>query len=111
VLGLRTEESHGRSFLIKFGTFHFSKIEELYLCKPVLNWTGRHIWAYIISMNAPYLRWYDYMAAIQGYERARYANWAGGFTKQAGRFVALAKYYPEEFNRFAKEFPEIREYM
>lgn len=112
IVGLRAEESSGRKYLRKYGTFHYSETEQIYKCKPILNWTGRQIWAYIMSENLPYLDWYDKMAKFEGgYERARYANWAGLFMKEEGRLSKLAITYPEYFRELAKEFPEIRRFI
>ena len=110
ITGLRTEEATGRGYLRRFGTFHFSKAENIWKCKPVLHWTGEDVWAYIISRNLPYLRWYDLEAPFVGYERARYSNWAGVYMAEQGRFVRLKHNYPEEYALLAKTFPEISVY-
>jgi 3'-phosphoadenosine 5'-phosphosulfate sulfotransferase (PAPS reductase)/FAD synthetase len=115
IMGLRAEESNGRKQLLKYGTFHEVKQKYRddkikYKCKPVLNWRGEDIWAYIISNNLPYLSFYDRAAKFSGYENARYSNWAGSAYKERGRFSILKYTMPELFNRFAVEFPEIREW-
>jgi len=111
IMGLRTEESTGRSHLRKFGTFHKTKSEKIpYKCKPVLNWTGSEIWGYIVSNDLPYISFYDREARFDGYEKARYSNWAGSSFKEWGRFARLKYTMPELYNRFAVEFPEVREW-
>lgn len=111
ITGLRAEESMGRSYLRRHSAFHYSQADREWKCKPVLNWTGEDIWAYIISKDLPYLRWYDLEAAFVGYERARYSNWAGIFQAERGRFVRLRKNYPKEYKELVSIFPEIRSYV
>lgn len=110
IIGLRAEESAERMHLLKYGTFHYDKTEKIYKCKPVLHWKGDEIWAYIVSHGLPYLPWYDKEARFCGYEKARYSNWAGLAQKTYGRFIHLKVNYPEEFNRLAKMFPEVKKY-
>lgn len=109
ITGLRAEESSGRGYLRKHGTFHYSENEKIYKCKPVLNWKGDEIWAYVISNDVPFLSWYDREAEQMGYERARYSNWAGiGSYVTYGRFANLKKNEPTLYMELAKEFPEFR---
>jgi len=110
IMGLRAEESRGRTYLRRFGTFHYSERQGRYLCKPVLHWRGDEIWAYIVSNQVPYLRWYDLEAPFVGYERARYSNWAGGFNKEEGRFVRLKRNYPEEYRLLVSVAPDVSYY-
>lgn len=111
VVGLRTEESHGRAWLSRYGLYHYSENEEHWFCKPVLNWSGAEIWAYIVSHKLPYLRWYDLEAPYVGYERARYSNWAGRTDMRKGRFMRLKQNYPDEFLKLERAFPEARKYI
>lgn len=111
IMGLRTEESRGRGFLRKYGMFHYSEPEGIYKCKPVLYWSGKQIWAYIVDNDVPYLNWYDKMAELTSYEEARYSNWAGLFMARKGRFWMLKQKYPDEFNQLAQIFPEVRNYV
>lgn len=111
IMGLRTEESTGRSHLRKYGTFHRTKTGKMpYKCKPVLNWRGEEIWAYIVSNDLPYISFYDREARFDGYEKARYSNWAGSSFKEWGRIARLKYTMPELYNKFAAEFPEVREW-
>ena len=110
VLGIRTEESKGRRYSAKHGALFVPKASTVYKCRPILHWTGADVWAYIVSRNLPYLRWYDLEAPFVGYERARYANWAGIYMAEQGRFVRLKYNYPEEYALLAKTFPEISVY-
>lgn len=107
IMGLRAEESRGRGYLRQYGTFHYSEEQKTWLCKPVLHWQGDEIWAYIVSNEVPYARWYDLEAIFCGYERARYSNWAGVFGREQGRFVRLRKNYPQEYALLASVVPDI----
>jgi 3'-phosphoadenosine 5'-phosphosulfate sulfotransferase (PAPS reductase)/FAD synthetase len=111
IMGLRAEESKNRNYLRIYGTLHYSKNEKIYKCKPVLHWTGREIWAYIVDNDVPYISWYDKMAELTSYEKARYSNWAGLFMARKGRFWKLKQNYPDEFNMLSKIFPEVRNYV
>lgn len=110
ISGLRIEESRGRSHLRRFGPFHYAKTDEVWKCKPVLYWSGADVWAYIVSRELPYLRWYDLEAPFVGYEQARYSNWAGLYLANEGRIVRLKHNYPREYEMLAREFPEIAAY-
>jgi phosphoadenosine phosphosulfate reductase len=109
--GLRAQESYGRSFLRKYGTFHYSENEKIYKCKPVLYWAHGYIWAYIVSNDLPYMRWYDLESQFTGYEFARYSNWAGIACNERGRFLRLKVNYPDEFQLLAEVLPEIRHFV
>ena len=110
IIGLRTQESNGRAKLKSKGCFYYTKSDGIFHCCPVLNWTYEHIWAYILSNNLPYLKWYDIESHFDGYENSRYSNWAGLFMYETGRIVRLKKSYPELYNNFAAEFPEVRDF-
>ncbi len=110
IIGLRADESIGRRHLKSKGFFYFVESEQIFHCCPILNWTSGQVWAYIISNNLPYLKWYDYEACFDGYENIRYSNWAGLFMYETGRVIRLKKAYPELYNKFASEFPEVHEF-
>lgn len=110
ITGLRIEESNARSYLKRFGTIFVSKTDKILKCMPVLYWTGQEIWAYIISNNIPYLKWYDTEAPFVGYERARYSNWAGVFQVERGRYIRLKKNYPNEFRLLCSILPDVTIY-
>lgn len=111
IMGLRREESKIRSYLRKYGTFHKTKSGTTpYKCKPVLNWSGKEIWAYIVSNDLPYISYYDRAARFDGYERARYSNWAGSAYKEHGRMQKLRYIAPDLYNILAWEFPEVHEW-
>jgi 3'-phosphoadenosine 5'-phosphosulfate sulfotransferase (PAPS reductase)/FAD synthetase len=115
-IGLRAEESRGRLRLLRFrGQSLYSKTHQLWECFPLAWWTGRDIWAYIFSNDIPYSRMYDLYP-----DRERARNGAmfaatvpnvGGVDTYFGQFALIKRHYPELFNRFAAEFPEVRCYV
>jgi 3'-phosphoadenosine 5'-phosphosulfate sulfotransferase (PAPS reductase)/FAD synthetase len=110
IIGLRAQESIGRNKLKSRGNFYYTKSDGVFHCCPVLNWSSDQIWAYIVSNDLPYLKWYDLEAEFDGYGNSRYSNWAGLYMYETGRIVRLKKTYPELYNIFASEFPEVREF-
>lgn len=115
-IGLRAEESKGRLRLLRSrGQVLYSKIYQLWESFPLAWWTGKDIWAYIFSNDIPYSKMYDLYP-----DRERARNGAmfaatvpnvGGIDTYFGQFALVKRYYPELFNRFATEFPEVRCYV
>lgn len=115
-IGLRQEESFGRRVMLrKMGNTFFAKSNEITESFPLSDWTGKDVWAYIAVNDLPYLALYD---LAEDRERARNgAMFAanvpsyGGAMHYNGQLAALKKIYPDLFNRFAAEFPEVRCYV
>jgi len=104
-LGLRAGESKCRSkLLMSRGRLFENKRDGIIECLPVGWWTERDVWAYIHTNNLMYNKAYD-----KGVERVSY--WAGETRKRKGRWVTLKQYWPQLYNRFAAEFPEVRNYV
>lgn len=115
-IGLRAEESKRRWMLLKSrGDTFYAKTRGLVECFPLAGWSGRDIWAYIFSNDLPYLDLYD---LADDRERARNgAAFAanvpvyGGEAHYNGQLALLKHWYPDLFNRFAAEFPDVRNYI
>lgn len=108
-VGLREQESFGRRQLIKHkGQMFWNKDQGVTECLPVAYFTVEDIWAYITSQNLPYNAVYDRTSIPRNDIRVSY--WCGESAREFGRFVWLKKEYPELYNRFAAEFPEVREW-
>ena len=115
-IGLRAEESRGRLRLLRFrGRLLYSKTHRLWECFPLAWWTGRDIWAYIFAYDIPYSEMYDlYPDREKARNGAMFAATIpniGGMDTYFGQFALLKRHYPELFNRFAAEFPEVRCYV
>ena len=109
-MGLRKEESNNRARLFAMrGPLYHSSTRDLWACHPLAWWTGRDVWAYIIKYNLPYNELYD--LDPRGREKARNGAMFGTRSARHGRLVFLQRMYPEWFNRFAAEFPEVRCYV
>ena len=115
-IGLTEEESKRRRFLLrKRGTRFYAKTRSIMECFPLAHWTARDVWAYICSRGLPYLELYD---LAPDRERARNSPMfavdpAGKGISELyfGQIAILRQMYPEIFNRFAAEFPEVRCYV
>lgn len=109
--GLRSEESRGRYMNAKMrGAIFQYKRDGLWACQPIHDWTYEDVWAYIISNDIPYCSVYDKMWDMPK-EDQRLSYWAGETKRRWGRWAWLKRNYPELFNRFAAEFPEVRCYV
>jgi phosphoadenosine phosphosulfate reductase len=115
-IGLRQEESKGRRIMLrKHGSLFYAKSRDVMECFPLSRWTGKDVWAYIALNELPYPELYDY---AEDRERARNgAMFAanvptyGGESHYNGQLAALKQVYPDLFNHFAAEFPEVRCYV
>jgi len=109
-VGLRREESFGRRQLIKYrGSLFRNESQGVLECLPVAYFTVEDIWAYITSKGLPYNAVYDHTSIPRNEIRVSY--WCGESAREFGRFVWLKKEYPELYNKFAAEFPEVREWI
>jgi len=112
-LGLRKEESAARRiWLCKFGPLHFAVSRDMWVCNPIWNWSWRDVWAYIVSRGLDYNRAYDRLEAlgIQP-EHQRIGPFAVERVLWTGQLSLLKRGWPEEFARFARDFPEANTYV
>ena len=106
-IGVRREESDNRKRLFAMrGSLYFAKTRQLWACYPLAFWTARDVWAYIVKHGLPYNELYD--LAPEGRELARNGAMFGTRSARYGRLRFLQRMYPDWFNRFAGEFPEVR---
>jgi len=109
--GLRSEESRGRKISARInGAIFRHKRDKVLACQPIHDWTYNDVWAYITSHNIAYCMAYDKMWDMPK-EDQRLSYWAGETKRRQGRWAWLKRNYPELFNRFAAEFPEVRCYV
>jgi len=107
-VGLRKEESFGRSQLIKYRGPLFNNASQGVLeCLPVAYFTVQDVWAYITSHDIPYNPVYDH-TSLTPRNDIRVSYYCGESAKEIGRYVWLKKEYPDLYNKFAAEFPEVR---
>lgn len=109
-IGLRKEESNNRARLFAMrGSLYYAETRKLWACHPLVYWSARDVWAYIVKYDLPYNELYD--LAPQGREMARNGAMLGTRSARYGRLTQIKRMYPEWFNRFAAEFPEVRSYV
>lgn len=112
-LGLRMEESHQRRMVLahRRGGIYYARTRRQWTCCPLYRWTGRDIWAYLVSRGLPWVPLYD----APGWDRERIRNdvvfCAGGGSIRHGQFAFWRRLYPDLFNRLAAEWPEIGRYI
>ena len=109
-VGLRAQESKGRRKLIKSrGQLFYNKSQKVMECLPAAQFAVEDIWAYITFFMLPYNNIYNRTSMIPRNE-IRVSYWCGESCRERGRWVWLKKEYPELYNKFASEFPEVREF-
>jgi phosphoadenosine phosphosulfate reductase len=109
--GLRAEENPGRAMHAKFrGAMFRYKRDGLWGCQPIHDWLYDDVWAFIVTNGLTYCGTYDRMWDMPE-EDQRLSYWAGETKRRWGRWAWLKRNYPELFNRFAAEFPEVRCYV
>ena len=112
-LGLRAEESPGRRKLLECrGDLFWQKRDGLWECLPIGWWTWKDVWAYIVTRGIDYCAVYDRLMELDiPPEDCRLSYWAGETKRRWGRWAILKRGWPELFNRFAAEFPEVRGFV
>jgi len=112
-LGLRQEESAARRLHLRTsGPLFFAQSDDLWHCNPIHDWTWHDVWAYIVDNGLDYNRAYDRLAEIGvPPERQRIGPLAVERVLGYGQIAILKRGWPDLFNRFAAEFPEVRAYV
>lgn len=109
-LGLRAEESFDRKRMLKIhGILFYQKRDKIWECNPIGWWTKDDVWQYIDYHNCYYNKIYD-KNAFQKREDMRVSYCYGETFRTCGRIVFLKHYYPNIYNKFVKEIPEISQY-
>lgn len=110
-LGLRAEEnpsSRGKLAQYRGAIFQYRR-DGLWACQPIHDWEYNDVWAYIVSNDLDYCGAYDKLWGAPE-EDQRLSYWAGETKRRWGRWAWLKRNYPELFNQFAAEFPDVRNY-
>lgn len=109
--GLRAEESHGRAMHARArGAVFQYKRDGLWACQPIHDWLYDDVWAFIVTNDLPHCGVYDKMWDMPQ-EDQRLSYWAGETKRRWGRWAFLKRNYPDLFNHFAAEFPEVRNFV
>lgn len=108
-VGMRQEESHARRMNIAKRGNDYQKKDGVNICLPLAHWTGKDIWAYIVTHDLPYLILYD--QTMHGREKARsefiFGGVAADAVKRHGAWEDWRRIYPKEFNAWLDKFPEL----
>ncbi len=111
-LGLRIEESEQRRMVLGHRKgLYFAKTRKMWTCCPVYRWSGRDIWAYLVTNDLPWASIYD----VPGEDRERLRNdvvfLAGSGSIRHGQFAHWKRHRPELFAELARRWPEIRYFI
>lgn len=112
VLGLRKDESAGRSIGIRRrGHFYQHQRSGTWRLLPLARWTHDDVWAYIADRQLPYNAVYDRMARF-GVPRVQWRVSClidiGG--ARLGRFSWFRQMFPDIYARLAADFPILARY-
>lgn len=111
IWGIRAEEAPGRRILLrKKGLLYESN--GIGKCSPIGWWKGREVWEAIDSLNIPYNPLYD-KEMPPFFTRATIKNsgWLTTDKANQGRLVWMKRFYPNEYEKIKKLFPEVRNYV
>lgn len=112
-LGLRQDEnSYRRIHLRKFGSLFFAVSDDTWHCNPIYNWSRLDVWAYIYLNNLDYNLAYDKLEQIGiPMNRQRIGPLAQRLVLGYGQISILKRGWPDLYNKFAEQYPEVRAYV
>lgn len=112
-VGLRAEEGLHRNLSITTrGTLFLSQRHGIYSAWPIAWLTFRDVWAYILSQGVDYNAVYDRQFDLGlPWENCRVSYCYGETVASQGRWIILARGWPELFNRLVQAFPEVRRFI
>lgn len=109
IIGLRMEESRGRQMTgLRHGPIHYHQEQGMTRIAPLLRWTARDIWAYIVRYDLPYHPAYDERYPDEPIERIRVsvvvdvAAWTARET-----MLRLKRWHPDVYNALRRELPQV----
>ena len=111
--GLRKEEASGRRWLLNTkGSLFWAKNARLWRCSPLADWMWEDVWAYIHEQGIPYSGIYDKTGFVEDPRQIRNTSYiTTDGANLNGRVAWLKYYYPELFDKVAKNIPELRRYV
>lgn len=109
MLGLRAGESHARLMNALTHGHDYTRRDGSRIVLPLSRWSGRDVWAYLVSHDLPWLRIYD--EATAGRERARsgfvFATSGSDALRRHGVWDDWCRTYPYEYSAWMERFPEL----
>lgn len=114
IVGIRKEEGGARRHAVKYGLIHRYRSGsrlETWRAWPLLYWTWRDVWAYILAHQIPYLSAYDHPLA----DHKSVSRTCNLFAKKrgntkglgSGRIENLRRINPEYYGYLKSNFPGI----
>lgn len=108
-LGLRGEESRARLLNRRVrGLSYRNQTHDITTATPIADWSGRDVMAYLVGNDIPINPVYSKTKFHPEPERVREGWWVPGEKGAAhGGVLWLRYYYPELYQRLAREWPEV----
>jgi len=107
MLGLRKHESGGR-YANRLSRGHtYQKEDGMWVCCPIVDWTAKDVFAYLISRDVPILEVYFKTKLSEGPESIRKSWVLPGRSSKWGQSAWLRYHYPEVYSRIAETNDEI----
>jgi len=101
-LGVRSDESYGRSKLLRAqGKLFFNKTYGIWQCLPIGWWSVDDVMRYYEYTNIPLHPLY-HENLFEPIEQRRVSYFAGGTSKERGRFVSVKFYHRSLYNEMRK---------
>jgi 3'-phosphoadenosine 5'-phosphosulfate sulfotransferase (PAPS reductase)/FAD synthetase len=111
-LGLRVQESKGRLWNFKRrGEIYFNKSWQQWVCQPLVTWSAKDVFGYLISNEIPILDIYTKTRFVSSPEEIRKSWVLPSAQSSRGQAVWLKYYYPEIFARLCAIKPKLRSYI
>lgn len=111
IWGIRAEETKGRAVLLRNRGLIYDS-NGIGKCSPIGWWKAKEVWEAIDALKIPYNPLYDkVMPPFFTRETNKNSGWLTTDKATRGRLVWMKKFYPEEYEKIEKLFPEVRNYV
>lgn len=112
IWGIRAEETAGRKALLRQRGLIYDTEHGIAKCAPIGWWKGREVWEAIDSLKIPYNPIYDKeMPPMFTRASIKNSGWLTTDKANQGRLVWLKKFYPDEYAKLVKIFPQVKGYV
>lgn len=111
LMGLRADESRTRKQNAKRGMI-YQRRDGMWICNPILYWTMKDVFAYIVSRGLPIHPHYLMDGPFELKHR-RVGSYVSSRNRgsEFGRFAQLRYFYPEIYEELVNKFPELKTYV
>lgn len=110
-MGLRMDESSHRYLSLRKTSLRKTHYDNLWHVYPIRSWTWQDVWSYILANNLPYHPGYQRMieAGVPP-EQARVGPLTANRVYAFGILATLKYLWPETWNAFVAENPEVQSF-